>query len=76
MSKPRLIVETTTERVERTVRRVWVDLPGPRPTKAVDVDGEPVDEVSGVHTAQALRPLAKTGSRPAEIVPLFRKAAG
>lgn len=75
MSKPRLIVETTTERVERTVRRVWVELPRPsRPTSVVPTTGEPIeDEWSGVHLA--LKPIRKATPRLAEIVPLFRKVS-
>ena len=63
MSRTRLIVEETTERSERTVRRVWVELPRPsRPTRMVDAEGETLPP-------PAKPALASCGVAGADVIP-------
>ena len=49
------------------------DAPPSRPFADAEAEGE---EISGLRPALALRPIAKATSRLAEVVPLFKKAAG
>jgi hypothetical protein len=60
---------------ELTIRLLVVEEESP-PSFDAETTGEALeDEVSGVRSSP-LRPLAKATSRLAQVVPLFRKAAG